>query len=70
MAEYAALRFTRAGRGRAIALALTPAGHKRLASSHDAVLEVEDTMVQGLSASARHHLVDLLTRCAENLEGA
>jgi hypothetical protein len=25
-------------------------------------------MVRGLSASARHELADLLTRCAENLE--
>jgi len=58
------------GQGRAIALALTPSGRKRLASSHDAVLEVEQAMMQGLSAHARQQLADLLTRCAENLEGA
>lgn len=56
------------GQGRTIALALTPAGRKRLASSHDAVLEVEQAMVQGLSDAARHQLADLLIRCAENLE--
>ena len=56
------------GRGRAIALALTPAGRKRLAAGHDAVIGVEDAMVQGLSASARRQLAELLTRCAENLE--
>jgi DNA-binding MarR family transcriptional regulator len=58
------------GQGRASALALTPAGRKRLVATHDAVLAVEEAMVQGLSASARHQLADLLTRCAENLEGA
>lgn len=58
------------GQGRAIALALTPAGRKRLSASHDAVLEVEQVMVQGLSTSAQQQLADLLTRCAENLEGA
>jgi len=56
------------GQGRAIALALTPSGRKRLAASHDAVLEVERVMVQGLSAGARQQLADLLTQCAENLE--
>ena len=58
------------GQGRANALALTAAGRKRLAASHDVVLEVEQAMVQGLSASSRQQLADLLTRCAENLEGA
>ncbi len=56
------------GRGRASALALTPAGRKRLASSHHAVIGVEHDMVQGLSPSARRQLADLLTQCAENLE--
>jgi DNA-binding MarR family transcriptional regulator len=58
------------GHGRPTALALTPTGRKRLAASHDAVLGVEQSMVQGLSASARRQLADLLTQCAENLEGA
>jgi DNA-binding MarR family transcriptional regulator len=58
------------GQGRGNALALTPAGRKRLAASHDVVLEVEEAMVQGISASARQQLAHLLTRCAENLEGA
>jgi DNA-binding MarR family transcriptional regulator len=56
------------GRGRANALVLTTVGRGRLAAGHDAVLAVERSMVQGLSASDRHHLADLLTRCAENLE--
>jgi DNA-binding MarR family transcriptional regulator len=56
------------GRGRATALALTPAGRDRLAASHDAVIAVEDEMVQGLSVDARRQLADLLTQCAENLE--
>ena len=55
-------------RGRANALALTPAGRSRLAASHDAVIGVEDAMVQGLSREARHQLASLLARCAENLE--
>jgi DNA-binding MarR family transcriptional regulator len=56
------------GRGRANALVLTTVGRGRLAAGHDAVLDVERSMVQGLSASDRHQLADLLTRCAENLE--
>lgn len=56
------------GRARSSALALTPAGGRRLAAGHDAVLGVEETMVQGLSTGARQQLADLLTRCAENLE--
>jgi DNA-binding MarR family transcriptional regulator len=57
-----------AGHGRATALALTAVGRKRLAASHEAVLDVERSMVRGLSVSARHELAELLTRCAENLE--
>jgi DNA-binding MarR family transcriptional regulator len=79
MAQYAALRALRSAglvrasesasaRGRANALALTPAGRSRLAASHDAVIGVEDAMVQGLSREARHQLASLLARCAENLE--
>jgi DNA-binding MarR family transcriptional regulator len=56
------------GRGRANALALTPAGRKRLTASHDAVIGVEDAMVQGLSTAARRQLADLLAQCAANLE--
>jgi DNA-binding MarR family transcriptional regulator len=55
-------------RGRARALELTASGARRLAASNAAVMAVESTMVQGLPASARHELADLLTRCAENLE--
>jgi DNA-binding MarR family transcriptional regulator len=57
-----------AGHGRATALALTAVGRKRLAAGHEAVLDVERSMVRGLSVSARHELAELLTRCAENLE--
>jgi DNA-binding MarR family transcriptional regulator len=56
------------GRGRANALVLTSVGRGRLTAGHDAVLDVERSMVQGLSASDRHQLAALLTRCAENLE--
>ena len=58
-----------ARRGRAVALALTPTGRALLAAGHDAVIEVEDQMAQGLSATARQQLADLLRQCAENLEG-
>jgi DNA-binding MarR family transcriptional regulator len=57
-----------AQRGRATALALTASGRKLLAAGHQAVLDVEHGMVEGLSPSARSQLSDLLTRCAENLE--
>jgi DNA-binding MarR family transcriptional regulator len=59
---------TSPGRGRANALALTPAGRKRLAASHDAVIGVEHVMVQGLSPDASRQLAHLLAQCAENLE--
>jgi DNA-binding MarR family transcriptional regulator len=55
-------------RGRAVALELTPAGRTLLAAGHGAVIEVEGQMTQGLSETARQHLADLLTHCAENLE--
>jgi DNA-binding MarR family transcriptional regulator len=61
---------TSPGRGRANALALTPAGRKRLAVSHDAVIGVEHAMVQGLSADVSRQLAHLLAQCAENLEHA
>src|SRR5882724_10714419 len=54
--------------GRAGKLTLTAAGRKRLAASHDAVLAVEGTMVDGLTLGARRQLAYLLTRCAQNLE--
>jgi DNA-binding MarR family transcriptional regulator len=55
-------------RGRARSLELTPAGAKRLGAAHSAVMEVESSMLQGVSASARRQLVAALDRCAENLE--
>ena len=62
------LAATEPARGRAHALALTAAGRTRLAAGHDAVLGVEQVMVDGLGAPARQQLAALLTRCAENLE--
>ena len=55
-------------RGRARALELSAAGRKRLAAAHAAVMGVESTMTEGISATARRQLVAALTRCAENLE--
>lgn len=57
-----------ASRGRAKTLVLTPVGRRRLAAGHEAVLGVEQSMVQGFSTGAKNQLADLLTRCAENLE--
>ena len=54
--------------GRASALALTSAGRKRLAASHDAVLGVDRAMLLGFTPNAQQQLTELLTRCAENLE--
>lgn len=56
------------GHGRAIALELAAAGRHRLAASHDAVLGVEEAMLQGLSGRERDQLAALLRRCAENLD--
>jgi DNA-binding MarR family transcriptional regulator len=56
------------GRGRAQALKLTPAGLRRLKSSHAAVEGVEAEMLQGMSSTARRELATLLLQCAENLD--
>lgn len=58
---------TQAG-GRAVALALTPVGRRRLATGHAAVLAVDAEMVDGLSTSARSQLSQALLMCAEQLE--
>ena len=55
-------------RGRARALQLTRLGKRRLNVSHAAVAGVESAMLQGISASMREKLSQLLTVCAENLE--
>lgn len=55
-------------RGRAQALRLTPAGGDRLAAADSAVMAVDAAMTAGLSPGERTQLVDMLTRCAENLE--
>lgn len=61
---------TTQARGRTTALALTDAGRKRLSASHDAVLSVEESMLNGLSEHARDQLRESLARCAENLEAS
>ena len=55
-------------RGRARSLELTPSGAKRLAAAHIAVMGVESSMVEGISASAHRQLAALLGQCARNLE--
>ena len=55
-------------RGRARSLELTPTGAKRLAAAHTAVMGVESSMVEGISASSHRQLAALLDRCADNLE--
>ena len=55
-------------RGRARALQLTRLGKRRLNVSHAAVAGVESAMLQGISASMREKLSQLLTVCAENLD--
>jgi DNA-binding MarR family transcriptional regulator len=55
-------------RGRARSLELTPTGAKRLAAAHLAVMSVETSMLDGISASSRHQLAASLDRCAQNLE--
>jgi DNA-binding MarR family transcriptional regulator len=57
-------------RGRARSLALTRLGSRKLNAAHDAVFTVEAEMLQGISARDRRFLAELLTCCAENLEGA
>ena len=75
MAQLAGLRAAgfvkdanRPPRGRARALELTPTGAKRLAAAHNAVMDVESAMAEGLSANSYRRLAALLTRCADNLE--
>jgi DNA-binding MarR family transcriptional regulator len=55
-------------RGRARSLELTSAGAKRLATAHTAVMDVESSMAEGLSANSYRQLAALLARCADNLE--
>jgi len=55
-------------RGRARSLEITAAGRKRLAEAHSAVLEVESSMLEGISAKAQGQLAASLDRCAQNLE--
>lgn len=57
-------------RGRSRALALTRLGSRKLSAAHDAVFTVEAEMLQGISARERRTAAELLTRCAENVEGA
>lgn len=60
---------TPSGKGRrGNTLVLTTVGRSRLVAGHDAVLDVERSMMQGFSVSDGHELADLLTRCAKNLE--
>lgn len=56
------------GGGRAVALALTQVGKRRLSAGHEAVLGVDATMVDGLPAAARYQLAQSLLVCAEQLE--
>jgi DNA-binding MarR family transcriptional regulator len=55
-------------RGRARALQLTTTGRRRLAAADDAVMAVDSAMLQGFSQTDQMHLVQLLQRCAQNLE--
>ena len=55
-------------RGRARSLELTPSGTKRLAAAHSSVMNVESSMLIGISATAQRQLAAMLARCAENLE--
>ena len=55
-------------RGRARSLELTAAGAKRLAAAHAAVMAVESSMLEGISASTQRQLAASLDRCAQNLE--
>lgn len=57
-----------APRGRARALALTPAGRKHFAAADSAVFGIEEAMVDGLTRAERSELSRLLARCADNLE--
>ena len=56
-------------RGRSRSLALTRLGSRKLNAAHEAVFTVEAAMLQGISARDRRSVVELLTRCARNVEG-
>ena len=57
----------KAATGRARPVALTTDGAALLHDADRAVSEVEERMLAGLGGEDRQRLVDLLTRCAENL---
>ena len=56
-------------RGRSRSLALTRLGSRQLSAAHEAVFAVEAAMLQGVSAREQRSVADVLTQCAENLEG-
>jgi DNA-binding MarR family transcriptional regulator len=57
-------------RGRSQSLRLTKLGRSRLAAAHDAVADVEISMVKGIPTRQRSELAAALKRCAENLESS
>lgn len=54
--------------GRARPLTLAAAGRRRLAAAHAAVAGVEESMLNGLSDTAKRQLAQALMSCAVNLE--
>ena len=56
-----------ASTGRARPVALTPSGHAKLRAAEDLVTQVEEEMLDTLSADARRKLADLLQTCVGNL---
>ncbi|MED5373698.1 MAG: MarR family winged helix-turn-helix transcriptional regulator [Myxococcota bacterium] len=64
----AGLLEARAGRGRAITLALTPAGETLFGRACDELEALEAQLAQGLSADERAELGRLLQRAEQNLQ--
>ncbi|SDT09817.1 MarR family winged helix-turn-helix transcriptional regulator [Microlunatus soli] len=56
------------GKGRALPIRITPEGRKVLRKADRAVGRVEDRMIAGISEAEVARVVELLRRCARNVE--
>lgn len=58
------------GKGRALPIRITSEGRKVLRKADRAVGQIEDRMVAGISEAEVARVVELLRRCAQNVEGS
>lgn len=57
------------GHGRVLPIRITTEGRKVLRRAERAIGQIEDRMIAGISGAEVSRVVDLLRRCAQNVEG-